>query len=204
VVGKISDGGVIQMDQDNNILQQEELSFVIKNGDFELVNQLTGEINKLLKLQAANAEDATTVRMKIPAEYKDKIVELITMINSINLNTSEEARIVINERTGTVVIGDNVKISPVAVAHGNLVIKIKQTTKTSQPLPFTLGQTTQTTQVEQEVKEENKHLVLLDNGTTIQDVVNALNSIGAAPRDVIAILQAIKAAGALKAKIEII
>jgi flagellar P-ring protein precursor FlgI len=204
VAGKLSDGGVVLADQENSVLKQEELSFVIKNGDFELVQQLAAGINGLVKLDAAIAEDATTVRLKVPAEYRDKIVDLVTMVNGLTLNTSEEARIVVNERTGTVVIGENVKVSPVAVSHGDLVIKIKKTTKTSQPLPFTLGQTTQENEIQETVREEDKHLVMLDNGTTIQDVVNALNSIGATPRDVIAILQAIKAAGALKAKIEII
>ena len=127
------------------------------------------------------------------------------MIEKLDVNPDMGAKVVINERTGTVVMGENVRISTVAIAHGNLSIVIKESPQVSQPLPFSEGgQTVVTPNTDVSVKEETKQLVLVDAGASIGDVVSALNALGVSPRDLIAIFQAIKAAGALQAELEVI
>jgi flagellar P-ring protein FlgI len=129
----------------------------------------------------------------------------VSMIEKLEVNPDMGAKVVINERTGTVVMGENVRISTVAIAHGNLSIVIKESPQVSQPLPFSEGgQTVVTSNTDVTVEEETKQLVLMEAGASIGDVVGALNALGVSPRDLIAIFQAIKAAGALQAELEVI
>jgi flagellar P-ring protein precursor FlgI len=125
------------------------------------------------------------------------------VIESIGVTPDNVSKIVINERTGTVVMGENVRISTVAIAHGNLSIQIKENSDVSQPLPFARGRTTVTNDTQVTVEEGKKPLFLVESGVSIGDVVKALNALGVTPRDLIAIFQALKAAGALQAELEI-
>jgi flagellar P-ring protein precursor FlgI len=125
-------------------------------------------------------------------------------VESLEVQPDAAAKIVVNERTGTIVMGENVRISPVAVAHGNLTVQITETPNVSQPQPFSEGKTVVTPQSDIEVQEQKGHLSLVGGGVTLGQVVKGLNSIGATPRDLINILQAIRAAGALQAKLELI
>ena len=138
-------------------------------------------------------------------KFKGRVVELVADIESLEVEPDVGARVVLDERSGTVVIGENVRISTIAIAHGNLSIIIKESKKVSQPAPFsTRGDTVVTPDSEITVKEEKSKLMVLQSGVSINEVTRALNAIGVTPRDLITIFQAIKAAGALQATLEII
>jgi flagellar P-ring protein precursor FlgI len=145
------------------------------------------------------------ILQQFPPEYRSKLVELVSTIESIEVNVDLPARVVINERTGTVVIGEKVKVSPVAISHGNLTVEIKTEFKVSQPPPLApeKAETVVVPEKEVKVKEEKATLVEV-SGATLGEVVRALNALGVTPRDLISILQALKAAGALRAELEII
>jgi flagellar P-ring protein precursor FlgI len=143
--------------------------------------------------------------LHVPTAYTGNIVELVAMIEKLEVTPDNIARVVINERTGTVVMGDKVRIATIAIAHGNLSIVVKENPQVSQPLPFSEGGATVVTpDTNLSVQEGENQLVLVNGGTSIGDVVNALNALGVSPRDLIAIFQAIKAAGALQAELEVI
>jgi flagellar P-ring protein precursor FlgI len=161
-------------------------------------------INALFYDQIAAAADAGTVKLNVPTAYTGNVVELVALVEKLEVKPDAIARVVINERTGTVVMGENVRISTIAIAHGNLSIVIKESAGVSQPEPFSEGQTVVIPDTQITVKEEDRQLMLVPNGTSIGDVVRALNALGVTPRDLIAIFQAIKAAGALQAELEVI
>lgn len=136
-------------------------------------------------------------------KYTGDVVDFVSKINSLEIRPGLESRIVINERTGTIVIGHNVRISTVSVAHGNLTVTITSRQEVSQPASFSEGQTVVTEKTEISVNEEGAHFAVIPANNTVQDLVAALNAIGAAPSDIIAILQEIKAHGALHAELEL-
>ena len=135
---------------------------------------------------------------------KNNPVKFISIVENIDVTPDILAKIVVDEKTGTIVIGENVKISTVAISHGNLSVQIKEDAKVSQPMPFSMGQTVVTPNTKIKVEEEKTKLVVMDGGVTIRELVKALNAIGVSPRDMITILQTIKAAGALHAELEVI
>ena len=141
--------------------------------------------------------------MRVPPEYVDNVVGFVTRIENLSVTPDVVSRVVVNERTGTVVIGENVRISKVAIAHGNLSIQIKESADVSQPMPFSQGQTVVTPDTNIVVKEEKSVLHLMEEGVSIKDVVNALTKLGVTPRDLISIFQALQAAGVLQAKLEL-
>ncbi|MBI3592377.1 MAG: flagellar basal body P-ring protein FlgI [Nitrospirae bacterium] len=152
----------------------------------------------------AKAESPSVVSVVIPDAYADKVVELMSTVELVNVDTDIPARVVVNERTGTVVIGENVGISPIALAHGGLTIEIKTEFQVSQPLPFAPEKAETVVVPQKEVKAEEKKASLTQvKGATIGELVKALNTLGVTPRDLVAILQAIKAAGSLKADLVI-
>jgi len=132
------------------------------------------------------------------------VPSLIARLEPLSVTTDAIARVVINERTGTVVLGGDVRIGPAAVAHGNISVRISTLNAVSQPAPFSQGRTTVAPQTQVDFEEGDARLVVLESGTTLADVVAAMNTLGATPRDVIAIMQALKASGALKAEIVIL
>jgi flagellar P-ring protein precursor FlgI len=154
--------------------------------------------------QVANAQDLSTVRLEVPASYKNRLVDFVALIESVDVTPDNRARVIVNERTGTVVMGSDVKISTVAIAHGNLSIKVSERPQVSQPQPFSQGTTTVVPQSGVQVEEGGKKLILLKSGVSIGDLVASLNAVGVSPRDLIIIIQAIKRAGALYADLEVI
>jgi flagellar P-ring protein precursor FlgI len=150
--------------------------------------------------------DASTVEFDVPQRYRDNLAVMVAELENMEIVPDTVAKVVIDERTGTVVVGDKVRISTVAVAHGNLSIQIKETPQVSQPGAFAGpgAQTVVTPQTDIQVEEQSEQLMIVQAGPTINDVVKAINAIGATPRDLIMIFQAIKAAGALHAELEII
>jgi flagellar P-ring protein precursor FlgI len=147
----------------------------------------------------ATAKDGSEVRVRIPKEASNRVVEFLAGIGECEVTPDEAARVVVNERTGTVVIGQNVRISTVALAHGALNIVIREKPEVSQPGPLAAGKTVVVPSTDVKAQEETRKVALMDPGATISDLVDALNKLGVTPRDLIAILQALKEAGALQA-----
>jgi flagellar P-ring protein FlgI len=204
-VGRVVGGALVEREIQLDLNSRRSLTLSIRDPDFTTAMRMTDAINALFYDHIAEATDAGTVQIKVPMAYLGNIVGLVAMIEKLDVKPDMDAKVVINERTGTVVMGENVRISTVAIAHGNLSIVIKESPQVSQPLPFSQGgQTVVTPNTDVSVKEETKKLVVMKSGASIGDVVGALNALGVSPRDLIAIFQAIKAAGALQAQLEVI
>ena len=176
----------------------------LREPDFRTASRVALAINTYLREGAARVIDPGSVKLTVPEKYKTIVPELMAEIEGLPIETDVVARVVINERTGTVVVGGNVRISPAAVAHGNLSVRITTRLNASQPLPYSKGQTVVVPNSQVDVNEGTAKLVALEEGVTLESVVGALNALGASPRDIIAIVQALKAAGALSAEIVIL
>lgn len=203
-VGRVVGGATIERELPIHLTSGEYLSIVLNYPDFTTAARVAEAINEKFKANLAEAIDASMIKVKISEIEQPNLVPFISQLENLNVVPSTVAKVVVNERTGTVVIGKDVRLSTVAVTHGGLSIVIKETPKVSQPLPFSTGETVVTPETQIEIKEEKTPLYLVPQTVTIADLVRALNAIGATPRDLIAILQAIKAAGALQAELEII
>ena len=206
-VGRITGGALVEREVPVQLADKEDLAILLHNRDFTTALRLSRAINQGLHLaDAATAVDSGTVRLKVPDRYRGRVVELLARIEGLEVVVDLPAKVVVNERTGTIVMGDRVRISDVAVAHGNLTIRVRTEFDVSQPPPFApLGsQTVVVPSEETSITEEDAQITVLQGGTTIGDVVSALNAIGVTPRDLISILQVIKAAGALQAELEIL
>ena len=180
------------------------LTFALREPDFRTASRVALAINTFLREGAARVVDPGSVKLTVPEKYKGIVPELMAEIEGLPIETDVVARVVINERTGTVVVGGNVRISPAAVAHGNLSVRITTRLTASQPLPYSKGQTVVVPNSQVDVNEGTAKLIALEEGVTLDAVVGALNTLGASPRDIIAIVQALKAAGALTAEIVIL
>lgn len=203
-VGYISGGAIVERELPMSLLENQLLSLNLNNPDFTTCLRLTEVINKGLGGDIARSIDAGTVEIQVPQQSRESLVQFISLVENLEIAPDTIARIVLNERTGTVIMGENVRISTVAVSHGNLSVMIKETEQVSQPLPFSQGETVVTPESEIVVEEESMQLLVVNEGVNIREVVNGLNAIGVSPRDLISILQAIRASGALQAELVII
>jgi flagellar P-ring protein FlgI len=201
--GRIPSGATVERAVTPN-LNKDALTLGLKRPDFTTANNLAEAINKALGEEAAKALDPAAVEIKVPAAYKDKAVSLITKLEALEVESDERARVVVSERTGTVVAGERVRIHPVSVAHGGISISIQAMPVVVQPNAFSQGKTVQTKQAQIDAKEKEKPVVALPATSTVEELTKALNLLGASPRDLIAILQAMKAAGALDADLEVL
>jgi flagellar P-ring protein precursor FlgI len=202
-VGQIPAGGLIEREVSAPFNTKERLTLVLHHPDFTTSARLALAINQQVGEFVAQAVDSGTVEVRVPSVYRGSQVEFVAVLERMELEPDSVAKVVLDERTGTVVVGENVRIHTVAVAHGGLSIEIKETPQVSQPEPRSQGRTVITPDSEVKVQEEKGNLLLLPQSVTIRDLVRALNSIGVTPRDLIAIFQSIKAAGALQAQLEI-
>lgn len=209
-VGRIPQGALIEREVASHFSSEGKINIVLKEADFTTSTRVAAAINAELiedkevdnQNLYAYAQDAATVRVKIPETYQQNLISLISRLEKVDVIPDSIARIVINERTGTIVAGENVKISTVAVSHGNLTIEITSKYMISQPQPFSYtGSTESVTEQETFVEEEEARLVVLNQGVNIGEVATALNALGVTPRDMIAIFQAMKEAGALQAEL---
>jgi flagellar P-ring protein precursor FlgI len=182
----------------------ETMELVLDRADFTNSKRVTEAINKSFGSAIALPVDSRSVRLNVPAEYRQKPVDFIAAIEAVSVDIDSKARVVVNERTGTVIIGSDVTISSVSIAHGNLSIQIQTDFQVSQPQPFSSGGSTAVIP-EQKVnaQEQKSNFVTLGRGATVDDLIRALNALGVTPRDTIAILEALKTAGALQAELEI-
>lgn len=203
-VGRVLSGATIEREIPNTFSERETLIYSLHNPDFTTAMRAVDAINLRLGMSQARATDPGTIEITIPAQYQGNTVSLVAGLSDLEIEPDNDAKVVINERTGTVVMGDQVRISTIAIAHGNLSIVVKENLDTSQPLPLSAGQTVVTPDTQMVVQEDDAQLMVVPKGVSIGQVVNALNALGVTPRDLIAIFQAIKAAGALQADLEVI
>ena len=200
--GRIPAGALVERELPNVLAGKNSLRLNLMQSDFTTASRVASAINGRYK-DVAGTVDGGSVTVNIPEEFRLRPVDFIASIESLEVKTDTPSRVVVNERTGTIVMGEGVRISTVAVSHGNLSIVVKETPKVSQPAPLAEGQTKEVPRTEVKVVEENKRLALLP-GATIGEIIRGLNLLAVTPRDLISILQAIKAAGALDADLVII
>ncbi|HQT91910.1 MAG TPA: flagellar basal body P-ring protein FlgI [Candidatus Kryptobacter bacterium] len=203
--GRIPNGGLVQETPPVDFMSNWTLSIILSQEDFTTATRVAETINKSVGDTVANAIDGGTINVQVPQPFqsKDKLVQFISQIELLQVVPDVVARVVINERTGTVVVGQNVTVLPVAISHGNLNIEIQAYPVISQPAPFSQGQTVVTQAATAQVTQDDNSMVAINGAATVQDIATALNSLKVRPRDIIAIFQALKAAGALKAELVI-
>ena len=203
--GKVPEGITIEREPHFVLGNGHEIRLFLQKADFATVENISKKINEAFEGEYAFPVDPSSVKVVIPDAYRDNIVGMITKVEYLEVPVDMTAKVVINERTGTIIIGSNVTISPVAIAHGSLAIEIKEQPLVSQPPPFAPenAETTVVPRTDIAVKEQKASLVQV-SGITLGQVVRALNALGVTPRDLISILQALKASGALRAELEII
>lgn len=201
--GRVPEGGIVEREINYQLAAQNDLRLTLKNPDFTTARRVARAINGFMAAPVSVAENSTSIKLTKPSGYKGSIVDLITDIEQLPIQPDQVARVVIDERSGVIVMGADVRISTVAIAQGNLTIKITETPQVSQPNPFAeQGQTVVVPRTDIEVNSgDDVRLGMLDGGVTLQDLVTGLNKLGVSPRDTITILQAIKTAGALQAEI---
>lgn len=204
-VARIPNGATIEREVPFHFNRQEGLTINIAGTpDFGTAMQVVNRINSAVGGGHAKALDAATIQMTIPKKFQNNIVPLVASLENLDISPDSRARVVVDEKTGTVVLGGNVRLTKVAVAHGNLQIVVSESPNVSQPGPFAQrGQTVVTPQTDVNVKEQNNRLLLME-GATLQELVDGLNSVGATPRDLISILRTLKTAGSLHADLEVI
>lgn len=204
-VARIPGGALIEREVPFDFNSLEDLTIALDNPDFTTALRISNAINNEISTINAVPMDAGTVKINIPETYGGNHVSLVASLEQIEIQPDLEAKIVLSERTGTVIMGEKVMISPVAIAHGNLSVEIKEKKDVSQPAPFSEGDTVVTPDTDVNVSEEkNKLLIVSPEKADLGSVVKALNAIGVSPRDLITVFQAIKASGALQAELEII
>lgn len=204
--GRVPGGAIIEKSFNLNLPKDSITSIVLTQADFTTATRIVDAINTKFGSNIAKATDAASVSISIPSEYRPdgKYVEFVSNVELLEVSPDAIARVVINERTGTIVIGGNVSILPVAISHGGLNIEIQSTPMVSQPGPFSTGKTVVTNLTALSAGEDSTAVVAVNGVATVQDVAKALNSLKVSPRDIIAIFQALKEASALKAELVII
>ncbi|KIH77547.1 flagellar P-ring protein precursor FlgI [Geoalkalibacter ferrihydriticus] len=203
-VGRIPGGALVEREVPLALGAGDILTYRIQNPDFTTISRMSRSINQRFGEGVAAAVDGGSVRVRLPASYSGRLIEFIAAMEELSVTPDTVARVVINEKTGTIVMGDNVRIQRVAVSHGNLNLVISESAQVSQPGPFSEGETVVVPQTGIEVLEEQGNLVVVEPGVSLGDIARALNAIGATPRDLIAIFQAIKASGSLHAELVIL
>jgi flagellar P-ring protein precursor FlgI len=201
--GRIPGGAIVERPAPS-VVPAESVRMQLHTADFTTSARLSAAINQKFGTQIARSESAGLVEVAIPAEWSSRRVEFVAELEGLSLETDRRSRIVINERSGTIVAGREIRIRPVAILHGGLSVQVQTAFDVSQPAPMSQGKTAVVPDVNVGVKEEQAKSIQLKQGATVDDLVRALTGIGATPRDVIAVLQNLRSAGALDAEIEVI
>lgn len=203
--GRIPNGAIIEREIAFDMAELKSVTISLRNPDLTTARRMAEAINTFLKIPAARSTDPGTVLLQVPERYNGDTVALLTDIEQLRVKVDQLARVIINEQSGVIVMGENVRISTVAIAQGNLTIRITETPQVSQPAPFSNTGTTETvSRTSIDVEEDGmRQLAVLPEGVSLQELVNGLNALGIGPRDMITILQAVKAAGALQAEIRV-
>jgi len=203
-VGRIPAGAIVEQEVQFSLQGRDRLRLLLHEGDFTTASRLASLINSCLKSDLAIPLDNRAVEILVPELYRRNIVDFITRIENEKLEIDRVAKVVLNEKTGTLIFGKEVKIAPVTIVHGSLTVQVGTEFAISQPGPFSAGRTEVVPNQTVEVSEQLAESVTIPEGASIEEIIQGLNAIGATPRDVLAIIQAIKAAGALQSEVEII
>ncbi|AWU93997.1 flagellar basal body P-ring protein FlgI [Azospirillum ramasamyi] len=203
--GRISSGAIVEREIQFSLAELPVLRLSLRNPDFTTAQRVATAINIQLRGNRAQATDPASVLINVPETRRGDVVGLVTEIEQLRITPDQVARVIVDEKSGVIVMGENVRISTVAIAQGNLTIRITETPQVSQPGPFSQGQTAVVPRTDIQVDDQSDNrLAVMNSGVTLQELVQSLNALGVGPRDMIAILQSIKAAGALQAEIEVI
>ncbi|MES4785739.1 MAG: flagellar biosynthesis protein FlgA, partial [Nitrospiraceae bacterium] len=206
--GLVPGGAIVEKEVVVNIDTWDSVLIMLRQADFTTALRVSEAIDGVFGPGTAAAINAGQVRAHIPPDFQGRVVQYIATLEGLDVAVDVPAKVVINERTGTVVLGEHVRLATCAISHGNLTISVKTNLNVSQPpapvIGSTGGRTVVTPDVQTEVKEEEARLMVVDETVTLGEVVRALNAVGVTPRDLVAILSALKAAGALQASLEII
>jgi flagellar P-ring protein precursor FlgI len=203
--GRVPNGALVERELPNTLVGKSSLRLNLNTSDFTTASRVVAVVNNKFKAPVAVSNDPGSVTLTIPDVYINRAVEFVAALETLEVKPDVQAKVVLNERTGTIVMGESVRISTVAITHGSLSLVIKETPLVSQPAPLSKGGETKIVpRTELKVEEENRRLMVMQEGASIGDVVRALNLLGVTPRDLISILQAVKAAGALQADLSII
>ncbi|MCX7094945.1 MAG: flagellar basal body P-ring protein FlgI [Methylobacter sp.] len=203
-VGRIPNGATVERTVNTSFSEGDALIFNLHTSDFTTANRMAESINNVLGANTAKAIDATSVRVNAPIDPNQK-VSFASVVENIMLSPDDApARIIVNSRTGTVVINGKVKVQPAAVSHGSLTVTISENPQVSQPNALSQGQTKVTPKSNLKIEEEKKRMFLFNPGVSLDEIVQAVNNVGAAPSDLVAILEALKSAGALRAELIVI
>lgn len=206
--GVVPGGAIVEKEVVVDIETWDSVSVLLRHPDFTTAIRTAEAIEGAFGKGSATAMNAGLVKASLPATFHGRVVEYIAAMEGLDVSVDIPAKVVVNERTGTVVLGEHVRLLTCAISHGNLTISVKNTLNVSQPtapiIGSTQGQTTVTPDVQTDVKEDEARLIVVDQTVTLGDVVRALNAVGVTPRDLVAILSALRSAGALQANLEII
>lgn len=205
--GRIANGALVEREIAFKLASLSTVRLALRNPDLTTARQMALTINRFIGKPAAQPTDPATVRVDLPKAFNGNIVDLLTDIEQLLVEVDQPAKVVIDEQSGIIVMGQNVRVSSVAIAQGNLTVTVTETPQVSQPNPLSRGQTavvprTQVT-VDDGSKKKSAKLAILKNSISLRELVDGLNALGVGPRDLISILQAIKASGALQAEIEV-
>jgi flagellar P-ring protein precursor FlgI len=203
--GSIASGGIVEREVPFALASLSTVKIALRNPDLTTARRVADAINQSVGTGSAQALDPGTVQLFVPEAYSNDMIGLLTTVEQLQVDPDTAARVVIDEESGIVVMGENVRISTVAIAQGNLTIRITETPQVSQPSPLsTGGATTTVPRSDVDIQEdEGRKLMMLNAGVSLEELVNGLNTLGVGPRDMISILQAIKTAGALQADVEV-
>ncbi len=202
--GRISSGALIEREIEFHLGAQTSLRLALRNPDLTTARRIALSINDFIGTPTATPEDPATVRLTLPRGFNGNIVDLLTDIEQLIVQTDQTAKIVIDENSGIIVMGKDVRVSSVAVAQSNLTVTIAENPTIVQPAPFSRGETAVEPNTTLNVNQSDTALQVVEESVTLQQLVDGLNALGISPRDLIAILQSIKAAGALQAEIEVL
>jgi flagellar P-ring protein precursor FlgI len=202
-VGRIANGAIIEREIEFALNKLMQLRLALRNADFTTAKRIASAVNDFIGSPTAEPLDPSTVQVTIPAKFHGNVVALLTEIEQLQVEPDLAAKVVIDERSGIIVMGRDVRVSMVAVAQGNLTVTISEAAQVSQPQPFSQGRTRTVPRTRIGVQEDGRKLAVVKDGVSLQQLVDGLNALGIGPRDLIAILQAIKAAGAIQADIEV-
>ena len=203
-VGRIPNGATVELAAPNPFLNMDVLTFNLRSPDFTTAKRVADQINRLLGPGVARSMDATSIVVASPKDPSQRVT-FLSVLENLEITPAEPAaKIIINSRTGTIVIGQHVKVSPAAVSHGNLTVTISEKKKVVQPEAFAGGATAVEPESQVDIVRDNNRMFLFEPGVSLDEIVRAVNRVGAAPGDLMAILEALKQAGALRAELVVI
>lgn len=202
-VGRVSNGAIVEREVTFAINRMASVRLALRNPDLTTARRIAAAINDFIGQPSAEPTDPGTINLRVPPRFEGNIVALLTEVEQLRVQPDQVAKVVIDEASGIIVMGKDVRVSTVAVAQGNLTVSISERPQVSQPNPLARGNTVVTPQTQIQAQEDGRGLAVVREGVSLQELVDGLNALGIGPRDLIAILQAIKSAGALQAEIEV-